>query len=172
LTSDPTLSLERWSNSVADLRWQAQFSAEGAPQLPCLFPQHALSLFVRRYSLRWIHSTEGTSMKIQEKELDDIIVLALDGSLLGEPETSEVRECVYRALKGGKRKVVLDLSKVTKINSSGLGTLMSVLSSIRKKKGELRLANITEHVGALLALTKLIKVLKTYESVERAVKAF
>jgi anti-sigma B factor antagonist len=111
-------------------------------------------------------------MNIQEKDLGDIIILSLDGHLLGEPETTEMRASVYSALKRGKRKVVLDLSKITKINSSGLGTLMSVLSSIRSKQGELHLANITEHVGALLTLTKLVKVLKTYDSVERAVKAF
>ncbi|HXG38018.1 MAG TPA: STAS domain-containing protein [Bacteroidota bacterium] len=111
-------------------------------------------------------------MKIKEKEFDDIIVLSLDGHLLGEPEITEVRERVYHVLRQGKRKVVLDLQKVDKINSSGLGTLMAILASIRGKGGELHLANTTEHVGGLLVLTKLVKVLKTYESVERAVKAF
>lgn len=111
-------------------------------------------------------------MKINEKEFDEVIVLSLDGHLLGEPEITKVREKVHRVLEQRKRKIVLDLQKIDKINSSGLGMLMSVLSSIRSKGGELHLANITEHVGGLLALTKLVKVLKTYESVERAVKAF
>jgi anti-sigma B factor antagonist len=111
-------------------------------------------------------------MKIKEKEFDGIIVLSLDGHLLGEPEITEMRERVYRVLEQGKRNLVLDLQKIDKMNSSGLGTLISVLTSIRGKGGELHLANITEHVGGLLVLTKLVKVLKTYESVERAVKAF
>ncbi len=111
-------------------------------------------------------------MNIQEKNLGDLLILSLDGHLLGEPETTEMRASVYSALKRGKRNVVVDLSKITKINNPGLGTLKSVLSSIRSKKGELHLANITEHVGDLLTLTKLVNVLKTYDSVERAVKAF
>lgn len=111
-------------------------------------------------------------MKIRQRLLDDIVVVSLDGPLLGEPEMSEVRKEIYSVLEQGLTKVVLDLGKVNKINSSGLGTILAVLTSIKSKGGELRLANITDHVGSLLVLTKLVKVLKTYETVNRAVKNF
>ncbi len=111
-------------------------------------------------------------MKIKQKLFDDIVVVSLDGNLFGEPEISEVRKEIYTVLERGLTKVVLDLSKVDKINSSGLGTLMAILASIKLKGGELHLANITGHVGSVLMLTKLVKVLKIYETVDRAVKSF
>ncbi len=111
-------------------------------------------------------------MKIKQKLFDDIVVVSLDGNLFGEPEISEVRKEIYTVLDRGLTKVVLDLSKVNKINSSGLGTVMAILASIKGKGGELRLANITGYVGSVLVLTKLVKVLKIYETVDRAVKSF
>jgi anti-sigma B factor antagonist len=111
-------------------------------------------------------------MKIKQELLGDIVVVSLDGNLFGEPEISEVRKEIYTVLERGLTKVVLDLSKVNKMNSSGLGTIMAILASIKVKGGELRLANITGHVGSALALTKLVKVLKIYETVGRAVKGF
>jgi anti-sigma B factor antagonist len=111
-------------------------------------------------------------MKIKEKRYDDVLVLSFEGNLLGEPEITEARNHVYRVLEHGVRKIVLDLNKVDSINSSGLGTIIAILTSIQGKGGKLHLANVTEHVGSLLALTKLVKVLKTYETVNRAVQSF
>ncbi len=95
-------------------------------------------------------------------------MVSLDGQLLGEPESSGVRKEIYALLERGMKKVVLDLKKVTMMNSSGLGTIIAVLSSVKGKGGELRIANVGKHVGGLLVLTKLVKVIKVYETVGRA----
>jgi len=43
---------------------------------------------------------------------------------------------------------------------------------VKSKGGELRLANVTDKVESLFAITQLVKVFKTYESVDRAVASF
>lgn len=111
-------------------------------------------------------------MNIKEKMHGDVAVVALKGNLMGEPDTTEVRDKVYSLLQDEVKKIVLDLGKVKWINSSGLGSLIAAMTSVKNKGGDMRLANITEKVESVFMITQLIKVFKTYETVERAVGSF
>ena len=111
-------------------------------------------------------------MNIKEKMHGDVAVVALKGNLMGEPDTTDVREKIYSLLQDDVKKVVLDLGKVKWINSSGLGALIAAMTSIKNKGGDLRLANVTEKVESVFMITQLIKVFKTYETVDRAVASF
>jgi len=111
-------------------------------------------------------------MNIKEKMQGDVAVVALKGNLMGEPDTTEVREKIYSLLQDDVKKIVLDLGKVKWINSSGLGSLIAAMTSVKNKGGEMRLANITEKVESVFMITQLIKVFKTYETVDRAVGSF
>lgn len=111
-------------------------------------------------------------MSIKEKIIGDIVVLSLKGNLMGEPDTTDLRDKIYSLLQDNFVNIVLDLAKVKWVNSSGLGTLISSMTSIKNKGGELRLANVTDKVESLFVITQLIKVFKTYETVDRAVASF
>jgi len=111
-------------------------------------------------------------MNIKEKMHGDVAVVALKGNLMGEPDTTEVRDKVYSLLQDNIKKIVLDLGKVKWINSSGLGSLIAAMTSVKNKGGDMRLANITEKVESVFMITQLIKVFKTYETVDRAVSSF
>ena len=111
-------------------------------------------------------------MTIKEKMYGDIAVLSLKGNLMGEPDTMDVRDKVYSLLQDGVKNVVLDMGKVKWINSSGLGTLIAAMTSVKNKGGELKLANITDKVESLFMITQLIKVFKTYEDVDRAIASY
>lgn len=111
-------------------------------------------------------------MNIKEKMLGDVAIVALKGNLMGEPDTTEVREKVYSLLQDEVKKIVIDLGKVKWINSSGLGSLIAAMTSVKNKGGDMRLANITEKVESVFMITQLIKVFKTYETVDRAVASF
>ncbi len=111
-------------------------------------------------------------MNIKEKMEGDVAVVALKGNLMGEPDTTEVRDKVYSLLQDDVKKIVLDLGKVKWINSSGLGALIAAMTSVKNKGGDMRLANITEKVESVFMITQLIKVFKTYETVDRAVSSY
>jgi anti-sigma B factor antagonist len=111
-------------------------------------------------------------MTIKEKMHGDVAVLTFKGNLMGEPDTTEVREKIYGLLQEGFAKIVLDMGQVKWVNSSGLGTMIAAMTSVKNKGGELRLARVTDKVESLFAITQLIKVFKTYETVERAVASF
>lgn len=111
-------------------------------------------------------------MTIKEKMQGDVAVLTFKGNLMGEPDTTEVREKIYGLLQEGFGKIVLDMGQVKWVNSSGLGTLIAAMTSVKNKGGEMRLARVTDKVESLFAITQLIKVFKTYETVDRAVASF
>ncbi len=111
-------------------------------------------------------------MTIKEKMEGDVAVISLKGNLMGEPDTTEVRDKIYSLLQDEVKKIVLDLGKVKWVNSSGLGTLIAAMTSVKNKGGDMRLANVTEKLESLFMITQLIKVFKTYESVDRAVASY
>jgi len=111
-------------------------------------------------------------MTIKDTMHGNIAVLTLRGNLVGEPDTDNLRDKIYSLLQEDFKRIVLDLKGVRWISSSGLGTLIASLTSVKNKGGELRLANVTDKVESLFAITQLVKVFKTYESVDRAIASF
>ena len=111
-------------------------------------------------------------MQFKESLEGDVVVIALKGNLMGEPETSEFRDQVKSAVAEGFQKVVLDVSKVKWVNSSGLGSLISALATVNNAGGDMRIANVTEKIESLFMITQLVRVFKSFETVERAVASF
>ena len=111
-------------------------------------------------------------MAIEESIWDSVAVLTLEGKLMGGPDSLALHDKVHSLIADGVKHVVIDLHKVTWMNSSGLGALMASLTSLRSAKGELKLANVTRKIESLLVATKLICVFDTYDSVDSAVASF
>lgn len=79
-----------------------------------------------------------------------------------------LREQLHGLVQGGNTRVVVDLSGVDTIDSSGLGALISGLKAARQAGGDLRLAAPGEQAVAVLELTNLNRVLKSFESADSA----
>ncbi|MGH8004856.1 MAG: STAS domain-containing protein, partial [Limisphaerales bacterium] len=67
---------------------------------------------------------------------------------------------------------VIDLSDVDWMNSTGLGILISGLTTMRGSGGELKLARVTDKIQSLLVITKLVTVFESHDSVEAAIGSF
>ncbi len=111
-------------------------------------------------------------MSVKEKIVGNIAVLIVSGKLMGGNETKEVHEKVKSLIADGIKKIVIDISKVKWLNSSGLGMLISCLTSVQNAEAALKIAGATEKVNSLFMMTKLITVFDTYESVDRATATF
>ena len=111
-------------------------------------------------------------MHIEVKKFGDVNVIEIKGNLMGGPETIAVHDKVKELVAGNKKNVVIDLSKVKWMNSSGLGTMMGCLTSLRNADGDLKLCGVTEKVKSLFMITKLITLFDTYGTTEEAVEAF
>ena len=90
----------------------------------------------------------------------------------GSPTTISIHDKVKELIEAGKVKVVIDLSNVVWMNSSGLGTMMGCLTSLKNANGDLKLSGVTEKVKSLFMVTKLITIFNTYKNSEEAIEAF
>jgi anti-sigma B factor antagonist len=112
-------------------------------------------------------------MKIKKRMIDDVVILDLSGKLLGGPPDSEdFRQAVYELVDQGVTKVVVNLADVKRMNSSGLGILISALTSLRNRGGDLQLAGVNDTMEGILVMTKLNTIFKTYKTAEGAAESF
>ncbi|MGE5435714.1 MAG: STAS domain-containing protein [Syntrophothermus sp.] len=111
-------------------------------------------------------------MKIKTTEMYNALLIELKGNMMGGEETKEFSDTLHKAIDEGKLNVVVDLAEVKFMNSSGLGMLISGLTTMKKAGGNMRLARVTDRIESLLVITKLISIFENYESVEEAVQSF
>jgi len=126
---------------------------------------------------RGVRYTEGTpygplmSLDIQESSREDISILTLKGRL-AVGESSLVREAVQALTTAGKIKVVLDLTGVDYIDSTGLGALVICYTSLKRLNGALKLVNPNKRNVELLLLTKLHTIFEVFTEVQDAINSF
>ena len=111
-------------------------------------------------------------MKYSTGLKDGIVVFALKGKIMGGPESAEFHEELKKAVVAGQHKLILDLGEVEWMNSSGLGLLISALTTTRNNGGELKLARATDKITSLLVITKLNSVFEAHPTVDTAVASF
>lgn len=98
---------------------------------------------------------------------DDIVVIRGEGRL-NMVSGPDLRDTVKRALDRGRARVVVDLSGVQFMDSSGLGALIASLKSAREQGGDLRIASPSKQVSMVLKLSNVDSILTPYGSVEEA----
>src|ERR1700683_433969 len=89
---------------------------------------------------------------------DGILVISLEGKLLGEHTNAPVMELIKQNIEAGNKKVLFNLSEMKFINSTGLGMLLTAVSKTRNAGGELALCSLPEQMKKLLQITKLESV--------------
>ncbi|MGE5207400.1 MAG: STAS domain-containing protein [Chlamydiota bacterium] len=111
-------------------------------------------------------------LKIATVTVEGITILECSGRIVFGDEAAALREQVKDLVAAGKKQVVLNLGGVTYIDSGGLGTLVGLYTTARNAGGSIKLANLTQRVGDLLQVTKLLTVFDVYDSQDKAIKSF
>ncbi len=94
-------------------------------------------------------------MKIKHEVKNGILHLALEGDLLGESNGLEVINIVNNEINNNIILCAFDLSQVRYMNSSGIGVLITTLTKLRSKNGDVVLVKPNEQIQKLLTITKL-----------------
>jgi anti-sigma B factor antagonist len=107
------------------------------------------------------------SLQIAQREREGMVILDLEGALtLG---SSELQKRLAHLQEEGKISIALNLQKVGKIDSSGLGMLVVSFMRLRKAGGRLALFNLNPPHLSLLVLTKLVTVFQVFTDEQGAV---
>lgn len=111
-------------------------------------------------------------MRLNSREEKDIVILEPKGKIMGGPDTDLLHDKLHGIIGRNGKKVIIDLSDVEWMNSRGLGTLITGLTTMRNNGGELKLACVTDKIESLLTITKLITAFDNYDTVEEAIESF
>lgn len=111
-------------------------------------------------------------MRFKTEERYNAVVLQLKGDVMGGPDGAKLHDALRELKEAGQKNLVVDLSKVRFMNSSGLGMLIGGLATMRNAGGDLRLANATDRIQSLLMIAKLLTVFKHFDSVDEAVESY
>jgi anti-sigma B factor antagonist len=111
-------------------------------------------------------------MKITTRTEGEIRVIALQGKIISSQDTAELQQEIRKVIEDNVKKVVLDLTGLEWMNSTGLGALVAVMGRLRNVDGHLRLAHLNEMVNSLMTLNKLNLVFDIHPTVEAAIAGF
>jgi anti-sigma B factor antagonist len=111
-------------------------------------------------------------LNISERQAGDVTILDMDGKVtIGEGSVA-LRSTIRRLLGDKKKKILLNLSGVGYVDSSGIGELVSSFTAVNKEGGQLKLLNLTQKIQDLLAITKLLTVFDVFENEGDALASF
>lgn len=110
-------------------------------------------------------------LKLSTRTLDDVLIVDCAGRIVFGEESAHLRDSVKKLL-AEHQHLVLNLSGINYIDSGGLGTLVALYTTARNADGSLKLANLTQRVGDLLQVTKLVTIFDVYENEQQAVDSF
>ncbi len=112
-------------------------------------------------------------MSINVRENYQTAVVEIEGKFLGSVEGPELKETLEDLKQAGKTHVVVDLAQTDFMDSSGIGALISGLTTMRRAGGDIRLANMEKRIKNLFVMTRLLgPVFASYESVEDAARSY
>ena len=84
---------------------------------------------------------------------NDVAIVRLDETRLMYPLLADFSDAVTGLLEGGERKVLLDFSKVTYVDSATIGCLMDLYRQAIAKGGSMKLAGVQKRVETMLTMT-------------------
>ena len=111
-------------------------------------------------------------MELETHDDGAVTIITVQGDLvIGDAETS-FKKTVTRLIEEGRVNLLIDLSSVGFLDSSGLGALVRALTNTQKEGGQTKLLNAGPQIRKLLQMTKLDSVFEIHEDMEAAVTSF
>ena len=111
-------------------------------------------------------------MKIETRDVGEVKILEPSGKITIGVGDVALREAVHDAVEGGCKKLLVDLSDTTTMDSSAIGELVSAYTTVTNRGGQLKLLNLPPKVADILQITQLITVFETYDNEQEALDSF
>ena len=112
------------------------------------------------------------SMKMINREVDGVAVVALDGRIVLGDESNALRVKLKSLIAEGKKQIVLNMDNIKYIDSAGLGILVAAHVSAKTQGASLRLCHLGSKFQEVLQITKLVTVFEIYDTEAAAVASF
>jgi anti-sigma B factor antagonist len=111
-------------------------------------------------------------LKIGSRVVDDVNILDLSGEMILGEECRTLRKTLKDLIETNHQKILLNMEDVTRIDTTGLGVLVSTFGDMNNRQGNMKLLNLTHRMHTILVITKLITIFEVFDNQEAAVKSF
>ena len=111
-------------------------------------------------------------MDIEVRSVGQVKVVKLRGKLSLGDSVDRLRADLYELIGNGETRIVLDLSEVPMIDSSGIGLLVKSLTSAKQQGGSIRLLNPSKFIVQTLKMIGLLSLFEVFGEQQEAVDSF
>jgi anti-sigma B factor antagonist len=111
-------------------------------------------------------------LKVSQKLNGDVMVLHISGKIMGGPDHDKFQNEIKSLIAAGHVDILLNMSKVNWVNSTGLGILVSAYHTLKKNGGQLKICEVSDRIDNILNVTQLKLVFETFDSCDEALASF
>ncbi len=108
---------------------------------------------------------------VKSEDKGEYTIVSLRGQFIGGDETDKLRSTLTGIAEKEQNRALVDMEKVSYLNSTALGVLISAHAKFNKSNGRIALCNISENIENIFVITKLTLVFEIFDSMEEAVKS-
>ena len=112
------------------------------------------------------------TLRIRQRRVLGAVIFDLDGDITIGETNRQFRDAIKQIVNDMNREVILNLAKVTKIDSSGFGEILAAYGTLKASRGRLKLMKLHESVVDLMMVTKLLTAFDVYNDERTAVEGF
>ena len=109
---------------------------------------------------------------MEERDREGIAIVKCKGRLVLGEESEAFRDRTRALIQEGKYNIILNLALIDRIDSSGLGELISLHRDLQTFKGKVLLVELKQETVDLLVITKLTTVFDVFDDEQDAVNSF
>ena len=111
-------------------------------------------------------------MEINIRYRGNVVIVDLKGKLVWGRERLILKETIDRLLEEERRDILLNLSEVKYMDSSGIGELVSSYRAVQHAGGRLKIVHLSNKVYTTLTIMRLLPIFEVFSDEEEAVKSF
>lgn len=111
-------------------------------------------------------------MEIKQSPQGEVMILNLSGKIMGGPDYERFHTEIKALINEGYVDILLNMSRVTWINSTGLGILVSAFHTLKKNGGVMKICEVSPRIDNILNVTQLKLVFETYDKEKDALATF
>ena len=114
----------------------------------------------------------NTFLQVEERDLGDVTILQIKGQLVLDEGDIPLRRDIDALMEHGHVKLVFDMHDVSRLDSAGIGMLVSSYLCAHRHGGTVKLLKVPPRVSKLLTVTRLDGVFEIFDSEGAAIESF
>jgi anti-sigma B factor antagonist len=111
-------------------------------------------------------------LDVKQRQAGDVTILDCSGSIRMGDGAVSLRNIIRGLNEQGSKRILLNLSEVKNVDSSGIGELIANYTTLSRDGGQLKLLKLTDKIRDLLVITKLLTVFDAFDDEAEALNSF